>query len=130
MLPIDKLKVERVEGRNDGSHIYLHLEANSVVWMACGDSAYLLRLLVKKLGYGYLCGYSDRLQMPCVLIDADVASLYPSMLLNFDCYPKHLGAIFKETYEDIRLRRLAAKKAKELTRAKNNAEKEFQFRFL
>ena len=35
------------------------------------------------------------------------------MLLNFDCYPKHLGAIFKETYEDIRLRRLAAKKAKD-----------------
>lgn len=35
------------------------------------------------------------------------------MLLNFDCYPKHLGAVFKETYEDIRLRRLAAKKAKD-----------------
>ena len=46
------------------------------------------------------------------LIDADVASLYPSMLLNFDCYPQHLGAIFKETYEDIRVRRLEAKKKK------------------
>lgn len=80
MLPIDKLKVERVEGRNDGSHIYLHLEANSAVWMACGDSAYLLRLLVKKLGCGYLCGYSDRLQMPCVLIDADVARKVESHL--------------------------------------------------
>ena len=48
-----------------------------------------------------------------LLIDADVASLYPSMLLNFDCYPKHLGAIFKETYEDIRVRRLQAKKKKD-----------------
>lgn len=41
------------------------------------------------------------------------ASLYPSMLLNFDCYPQHLGAIFKETYEDIRVRRLEAKKKKD-----------------
>ena len=35
------------------------------------------------------------------------------MLLNFDCYPQHLGAIFKETYEDIRVRRLEAKKKKD-----------------
>lgn len=44
-----------------------------------------------------------------LLIDADVASLYPSMLLNFDFYPRHLGKEFKEIYSDIRTRRLDAK---------------------
>ena len=85
MLPIDKLKVERIEEQNDGSHIYLHLEANSAVWVACGDSAYLLRLFVKKIGCSYLCGYSDRLQMPCVLVDADVARKVKSYLVVEPC---------------------------------------------
>ena len=44
-----------------------------------------------------------------ILIDADVASLYPSMLLNFDFYPRHLGPEFKEVYLDIKLRRIDAK---------------------
>lgn len=44
-----------------------------------------------------------------LLIDADVASLYPSMLLNFDFYPRHLGKEFKEVYADIRERRIKAK---------------------
>ena len=44
-----------------------------------------------------------------LLIDADVASLYPSMLLNFNFYPKHLGKEFKEVYSDIRERRIKAK---------------------
>lgn len=44
-----------------------------------------------------------------LLVDLDVASLYPSMLLNFNFYPKHLGIEFKETYEQIRKERLEAK---------------------
>lgn len=44
-----------------------------------------------------------------LLIDCDVASLYPSMLLNFNFYPKHLGKEFKEVYSDIRERRIKAK---------------------
>lgn len=44
-----------------------------------------------------------------LLIDADVASLYPSMLLNFDFYPRHLGPEFKIVYAEIRERRLIAK---------------------
>lgn len=44
-----------------------------------------------------------------LLIDCDVASLYPSMLLNFNFYPKHLGKEFKEVYSDIRDRRIKAK---------------------
>ena len=46
-----------------------------------------------------------------LLIDADVASLYPSMLLNFDFYPRHLGPEFKTVYAEIRKRRLIAKRA-------------------
>lgn len=45
-----------------------------------------------------------------LLIDADVASLYPSMLLNFDFYPRHLGPEFKTVYAEIRERRLIAKR--------------------
>lgn len=44
-----------------------------------------------------------------LLIDCDCASLYPSMLLNFNFYPKHLGKEFKEVYSDIRDRRIKAK---------------------
>lgn len=45
-----------------------------------------------------------------LLVDFDVASLYPSMLLNFNFYPKHLGPEFKEIYQDIKNRRIKAKK--------------------
>lgn len=44
-----------------------------------------------------------------MLIDSDIASLYPSMLLNFNFYPKHLGKEFKEVYASIRERRIKAK---------------------
>lgn len=49
-----------------------------------------------------------------LLIDADVASLYPSLLLNYDFYPKHLGIEFKEIFQDIVTERLAAKHAKQV----------------
>lgn len=45
-----------------------------------------------------------------LLVDLDVASLYPSMLLNFNFYPRHLGEIFKTVYSKIRERRLKAKR--------------------
>lgn len=48
-----------------------------------------------------------------ILVDLDVASLYPSMLLNFNFYPRHLGKEFKEVYADIRERRIKAKHAKD-----------------
>lgn len=54
-----------------------------------------------------------------MLIDCDVASLYPSMLLVYDFYPKHLGPQFKEVYAQIRTERLEAKhngnKTKDIT---------------
>ena len=45
-----------------------------------------------------------------LLVDLDVASLYPSMLLNFNFYPRHLGKEFKEIYQEIKDRRIYAKK--------------------
>ena len=43
------------------------------------------------------------------LIDCDVASLYPSMLIQHKFYPKHLGPEFLEIYSKIREERLEAK---------------------
>lgn len=44
------------------------------------------------------------------LIDRDVASYYPSMILNQGLYPKHMGPSFLNVYQNIVSRRLAAKK--------------------
>lgn len=44
-----------------------------------------------------------------MLIDIDVASLYPSMLIQYKFYPKHLGPEFLEVYSQIRTERLEAK---------------------
>lgn len=43
------------------------------------------------------------------LIDIDVASLYPSMLIEYGFYPKHLGPEFLEVYSQIRSERIEAK---------------------
>lgn len=52
-----------------------------------------------------------------LLVDRDVASYYPSIILNQGLFPKHLGASFLEVYRTIVERRLAAKKAKNMTEA-------------
>lgn len=43
------------------------------------------------------------------LIDCDVASMYPSLLIKHNFYPPHLGVAFKEVYEEIYNERLYAK---------------------
>lgn len=48
-----------------------------------------------------------------LIIDNDVASYYPSIMLVCDLYPDHLGRDFLEVYRTIKERRLAAKKAKD-----------------
>jgi hypothetical protein len=48
------------------------------------------------------------------LIDRDVASFYPRILLNLGLYPTHIGEQFTQVYNSIVERRLAAKKAKNL----------------
>jgi hypothetical protein len=48
-----------------------------------------------------------------VIMDADVASYYPSIVLNCNLFPQHLTERFLEVYRGIVERRLAAKKAKD-----------------
>lgn len=44
-----------------------------------------------------------------MLIDIDVASLYPSILIEYEFYPKHLGPEFLEVYKQIKDERIEAK---------------------
>jgi len=48
-----------------------------------------------------------------VLIDNDVASYYPAIMLNCELYPDHLGVDFLNIYRGIRERRVQAKRAKD-----------------
>lgn len=45
-----------------------------------------------------------------ILIDRDVASYYPAIIINNDLYPKHLGWAFMRVYKKIVDRRLKAKR--------------------
>ena len=47
------------------------------------------------------------------LVDADVASYYPSIILRCGLFPTHMGTVFLDVYQSIVDRRLAAKKAKD-----------------
>lgn len=53
-----------------------------------------------------------------VLIDADVASQYPSIILKLGLYPEAVGPEFLDVYAQIRADRLAAKKAKDKVKDK------------
>lgn len=46
-----------------------------------------------------------------LLLDRDVASYYPSIILNQGLFPKHLGSVFLTVYKTLVDRRLAAKKS-------------------
>lgn len=48
------------------------------------------------------------------IIDRDVASYYPAIVLALDLYPEHIGPDFLVVYKTIVERRLAAKKAKNI----------------
>lgn len=45
-----------------------------------------------------------------VLLDRDVTSYYPAIILTNDLYPKHLGKVFLKIYRSIFERRVAAKR--------------------
>jgi len=47
-----------------------------------------------------------------ILIDKDVASYYPAIIINNNLYPKHLGENFLDVYKSIMVTRLKAKKEK------------------
>ena len=53
-----------------------------------------------------------------MLLDDDVQSLYPSMIIEHNLYPPHLGIEFKEVYSNIRTERVNAKKNKIKTKDK------------
>ena len=46
-----------------------------------------------------------------MLVDRDVASYYPNIILNCELYPKHLTVAFLSVYRNIVVRRLEAKRA-------------------
>lgn len=46
-----------------------------------------------------------------ILIDIDAQSLYPSMIIEYKFYPKHLGPEFLEVYTQIKNERIEAKHA-------------------
>lgn len=48
-----------------------------------------------------------------LLLDRDVASYYPQIILNQGLFPKHLGEAFLNVYDDLVRRRLIAKAAKD-----------------
>lgn len=48
-----------------------------------------------------------------ILLDSDVNSLYPSLLISYGFSPPHLGKEFLEIYSNIRTERLIAKKNKQ-----------------
>lgn len=51
------------------------------------------------------------------IVDRDVTSYYPQIILNQKLYPKHLGPQFLEIYSRIVSERVAAKKAKDKMKA-------------
>jgi hypothetical protein len=52
-----------------------------------------------------------------LILDRDVASYYPAIILNQQLFPKHIGPQFLQTYKNIVDRRLKAKKDKDKTTA-------------
>lgn len=46
-----------------------------------------------------------------ILIDSDVSSLYPSLMVSYNLFPPHLGQVFIDVYSRIRRERLEAKRA-------------------
>lgn len=46
----------------------------------------------------------------CKLYDRDVTSYYPSIILNCNLFPKHLGEVFLDVYRDLFNRRVQAKR--------------------
>jgi hypothetical protein len=55
---------------------------------------------------------SHRVDGSFTLVDRDVSSYYPAIILNCGLFPEHLGQEFLKVYSGLVRRRLAAKKAK------------------
>lgn len=70
---------------------------------------------VYRLGIGGLHSteksVAHRADVTTVIIDRDVASYYPAIILRNNLAPPHMGRAFTETFQDILDRRLEAKRA-------------------
>lgn len=77
--------------------------------IAIGNSVYKMGiggLHSTESSVGHVCDHNTK------LIDRDVTSYYPFIILNQGIYPKHLGTNFLTVYNSIVQRRLTAKKNK------------------
>lgn len=54
-----------------------------------------------------------------IIVDRDVAGYYPAIALQCKLYPENLGPDFLTVYRDLVMRRLAAKRAKDLAVSEN-----------
>jgi len=78
----------------------------------------LYKGVIYKMGFGGL--HSD--DKPALfeandaedIIDCDISSMYPSLIINYNFVPAHLGKVFLDLYKEIKDRRLRAKKAGEM----------------
>ena len=83
-----------------------------------GRKGYEKKFLLNNLEYSVGVGGIHSVNKPEIVIptkdeileDADVASLYPSLLIAYKFYPKHLGKEFLEVYKAIKDERIEAKR--------------------
>lgn len=83
-----------------------------------GRKGYEKKFLLNNLEYSVGVGGIHSVNKPEIVIptkdeileDADVASLYPSLLIAYNFYPKHLGKEFLEVYKAIKDERIEAKR--------------------
>lgn len=77
------------------------------------DVAIPLNKAIYRMGIGGLHSYERNVAYKTDgnfnIIDRDVASYYPAIILNQRLYPEHMGENFLQIYEGLRARRLAAK---------------------
>lgn len=76
---------------------------------------FTLGQLQYKFGIGGLHSHEENISYTAgehLLIDRDVASYYPAIIINQGLYPSHLGQVFLEVYTKMRDDRIDAKKLK------------------
>jgi hypothetical protein len=84
------------------------VNATNLWTVAVGSSVYRLGIGGLQSSENNQTVFSDS---ETLILDRDVASYYPAIILNQNLYPKHIGPHFVNVYRDIVNRRLEAKRA-------------------